>query len=104
LKANDSKTQTTDQFSASLTVTLCAPCFLSTTKSMNSAAMTAATKKAHSQAGAMVSMDTPEKFGLMDRAEKSCGGPVRFPAGPEDGAADAATRFVLTGFAAASAT
>jgi len=61
LKAKLASTHTSDQFSASLTLTLCAPCFLSTTKSTNSAARTAATKKAHNQAGAMVSTDTPVK-------------------------------------------
>ena len=59
LKARLSATQTTDQCSASFTLTLCAPCLRNTTKSTNSATSTDATKKTHSQVGAMVSMDTP---------------------------------------------
>ena len=63
LKAKLASTQTIDQFSASFTPTSWAPCFLSTTKSTNRAASTAATKKIQSQTGAMVSMDTPVRRG-----------------------------------------
>ena len=80
LKAKLRATQTIDQFSASLTETLCAPCLRSTTKSMNRATMTETTKKAHSQAGAMVSTDTPCQRGW-SRAEGSCcGSPCGGPA------------------------
>ena len=63
LKAKLKPTQTTDQFSASLTETAWAPCLRRTTKSTYSATSNYATKKIHSQSGAIVSMDTLLRMG-----------------------------------------
>src|SRR5690606_12333040 len=56
LKTRLTPTQASDQCSASFTPTSWAPCFLSTTKSTNSAASTKPTNTSHSHRGAMVSM------------------------------------------------
>ncbi|MFG5408809.1 hypothetical protein ABXN37_12840 [Piscinibacter sakaiensis] len=71
-------TQTMDQFSASFTETLWAPCFFSTTKSTKSATSTDATKKTQSQVGAMESKGHSREE-VEDRAERSCRGVLADP-------------------------